>query len=72
MRAAAKKVAQQKAARLVIAPTQVHALSARAASSLRRDWGWLVEGAEGWDHYVAPPDQVADGGRTEAFEPSPR
>jgi pimeloyl-ACP methyl ester carboxylesterase len=70
MRAAAKKIAAQKAARFVVAPTQVHALSARAANSLRRDWGWLVEGAEGWDQYVAPPDHVAVGGRTESFEPS--
>jgi hypothetical protein len=77
MRAAAKRVAAQKvtastafAARLVIAPTQVHALSSRAAGSLRRDWPWLVEGAEGWEHYVAPAQGSIEG-RTEAFERNP-
>ncbi len=68
MRAAAKRVATQKAgARLVVAPTQVHALSARAAGSLRRDWAWLVEGAEGWNGYAAPSDAPEDG-RTESFD----
>lgn len=68
MRAAAKKVAaQQRVARLVVAPTQVHALSARAAGSLRRDWAWLVDGAEGWDGYRAPPPASVEG-RTESFE----
>jgi hypothetical protein len=67
MRAAAKKVATWKPARLVVAPTQVHALSSRAAGSLRRDFRWLVDGAEGWDHYAAPSDSVE--ARTESFEP---
>jgi pimeloyl-ACP methyl ester carboxylesterase len=68
MRASAKAVAAQRgpSARLVVAPTQVHALSSRAASSLRRDWPWLVEGAEGWEHYAAPSDASPDG-RTESF-----
>lgn len=72
MRAAAKRVAAQKtsaSARLVIAPTQVHALSERAASSLRRDWKWLVEGVEGWDGYVASAS-APEGTRTEPYEPS--
>jgi pimeloyl-ACP methyl ester carboxylesterase len=68
MRAAAKKVAAQKSsARLVVAPTQVHALSARAASSLRVDWGWLVERAEGWEQYVTPAQSTPEG-RTEVFD----
>jgi pimeloyl-ACP methyl ester carboxylesterase len=82
MRAAAKKVAAQKAvattgasARLVVAPTQVHALSARAAGALRGDWAWLVEGAEGWEQYVTPAGATGAAGaaveaRTESFEPS--
>lgn len=69
MRAAAKKVAAQKdagAARLVIAPTQVHGLSTRVASSLRHDWVWLVEGAEGWEQYAAPVQAPVEG-RTESY-----
>ena len=71
MRAGAKRVAAQKkaaSARLVVAPTQVHALSDRAARSMRRDWKWLVDGAEGWNGYGAPEDAPLDG-RTEMFEP---
>ncbi len=68
MRAAAKRVAAHEGvARLVIAPTQVHALSARSAGSLRRDWAWLVAGAEGWEAYL-PPAEPDPGGRTEVFE----
>jgi pimeloyl-ACP methyl ester carboxylesterase len=68
MRAAAKKVARERAyARLNIAPTQVHGLSERAAQSARRDWAWLVDGAEGWDTY-APPGEVLPG-KTEDFDP---
>jgi pimeloyl-ACP methyl ester carboxylesterase len=68
MRAAAKKAAAARPARLVVAPTQVHAFSARAASSLRRDWAWLVDGADGWDRY-APPSDLSPEGRIEAYEP---
>jgi len=61
MRAAARKVARERAhARLNIAPTQVHALSERAVQSMRRDWAWLVEGAEGWASY-APPSEALPG-----------
>ncbi len=68
MRAAAKKLARDGAhARLNIAPTQVHGLSERAVQSMRRDWAWLVEGAEGWEAY-APPSEVLPG-KTEAFDP---
>ena len=54
-------------ARLNIAPTQVHALSARAVQSMRRDWAWLVEGAEGWERY-APPSEALPG-KTEQLDP---
>jgi pimeloyl-ACP methyl ester carboxylesterase len=71
MRAAAKRVAGQKtaaSARLVVAPTQKHLLSDHAARSMRRDWRWLVDGAEGWDAYAADDDPPA-GTRTESFDP---
>ncbi len=69
MRAAARKVAGAHApARLVVAPTQVHALSERAVQSMRREWAWLVDGAEGWKAYV-PPDAPALPGRIEVFDP---
>jgi hypothetical protein len=68
MRAAARKVAREGAhARLNIAPTQVHALSERAVQSMRRDWAWLVEGAEGWGRYAPPSETLA--GKTEEFDP---
>ena len=68
MRAAARSVAREGApARLNIAPTQVHALSERAVQSMRRDWPWLVEGAEGWERY-APPSEALPG-KTEEFVP---
>jgi pimeloyl-ACP methyl ester carboxylesterase len=68
MRAAARKVARERAhARLNIAPTQLHALSERAVESMRRDWAWLVEGAEGWERY-APPSEALPG-KTEEFDP---
>jgi hypothetical protein len=66
MRAAARKVAQEKAkARLNIAPTQKHGLSEPVVQSVRRDWPWLVEGAEGWEGYVAPSEELP--GKTEAY-----
>ncbi|MBX3191839.1 MAG: hypothetical protein KF819_32915 [Labilithrix sp.] len=69
MRAAARKVAADKLfARLNVAPTQVHALSAPVVQSMRRDFGWLVDGAEGWIGYV-PPSQDSLPGRTETFDP---
>jgi pimeloyl-ACP methyl ester carboxylesterase len=70
MRAAAKRVAAQKtraSARLVIAPTQKHDLDDRAARSMRRDWKWLVEDAEGWEGYAAT-DEPPEGTRSESFE----
>ena len=69
-RAAAKNVATRKGhARLVVAPTQVHGLSPAAAQAMRRDWWWLVAGADGWDGYVPPPDASSLPGRTEIFDP---
>jgi pimeloyl-ACP methyl ester carboxylesterase len=68
MRAAARNVARERGhARLNIAPTQVHRLSERAVQSMRRDWAWLVEGAEGWEMY-APPSEALPG-KTEEFDP---
>jgi pimeloyl-ACP methyl ester carboxylesterase len=68
MRAAARKVGRERAhARLNIAPTQVHALSERAVQSMRRDWAWLVDGAEGWETYGPPSEALP--GKTEEFEP---
>jgi pimeloyl-ACP methyl ester carboxylesterase len=67
MRAAAKKVAREKArARLNIAATQKHGLSESVVQSVRRDWPWLVEGAEGWEGYVAPSEELP--GKTEPYE----
>lgn len=68
-RSAARNVAKENApARLNIAATQVHGLSEAAVQSMRRDWPWLVEGAEGWSTYVAPADASLPG-KTETFDP---
>lgn len=70
LRAAARNVASEKArARLNVAATQVHGLSAGAVQSMRRDWPWLVEGAPGWEAYVAPTDASLPG-KTETFDPN--
>jgi pimeloyl-ACP methyl ester carboxylesterase len=69
LRAASRNVANEKArARLNVAATQVHGLSAGAVQSMRRDWPWLVEGAPGWEGYVAPAEAALPG-KTEAFDP---
>ena len=68
LRAGARNVATLKApARLNIAPTQVHGLSEPVVQSMRRDWPWLVEGAEGWESYLPPTDATLPG-KTEMFE----
>jgi len=68
LRAAARKVAELKArARLNVAATQVHDLGAAAVESMRRDWAWLVEGAEGWETYSPRPAILP--GKTEVFDP---
>jgi dienelactone hydrolase len=70
LRAAARNVATEKArARLNVAATQVHGLSEGAVQSMRRDWPWLVEGAPGWEGYVAPPSASLPG-KTESFDPN--
>lgn len=70
MRAASRNVANEKArARLNVAATQAHGLSAGAVQSMRRDWPWLVEGAPGWEAYVAPADASLPG-KTETFDPN--
>lgn len=69
-RNAARNVATERApARLNIAPTQVHGLSEPVVQSMRRDWPWLVEGAEGWETF-APPGDASLPGKTETFEPN--
>lgn len=69
LRSAARKVAASGApARLNVAPTQVHGLSELAVQSMRRDWPWLVEGAEGWASY-AVAETTPPPGTTEMFEP---
>lgn len=69
MRTAARNVAARKAhARLNVADIQVHGLGEAAVQSMRRDWPWLVEGAEGWETYVAPSEASLPG-RTERFDP---
>ncbi len=68
-RKAAGNVANEHApARLNIAATQVHGLHAGAVQSMRRDWPWLVEGAEGWATFTARPDPSLPG-KTETFDP---
>jgi poly(3-hydroxybutyrate) depolymerase len=68
-RKAARNVARENApARLNIAATQVHGLSDPVAQSMRRDWPWLVEGAEGWESYV-PRSDASLPGKTETFDP---
>jgi pimeloyl-ACP methyl ester carboxylesterase len=68
-RKAARNAAHEKAlARLNIAATQVHGLSEDVVRSMQRDWPWLVEGAEGWETYLAPGDPSLPG-RTESFDP---
>ena len=70
MRSAARNVASHgKSSRLNVAPTQVHGLSDAAVQSMRRDWRWLIDGAEGWAKY-APAGVAQAPGRTESFEPN--
>jgi pimeloyl-ACP methyl ester carboxylesterase len=69
MRAAARNVATLGVpARLNIAATQVHGLSERAGSSMRRDLPWVVEGAPGWESH-SPSQDASLPGKTETFAP---
>lgn len=66
-RAAAKNVAAQHVtARLNIAGTSAHGMWDQVVRSMRRDWPWLVDGAEGWDDYIPPTDEQP--GRTEIID----
>jgi pimeloyl-ACP methyl ester carboxylesterase len=71
-RSAARNVAAQHLpARLNIAGTSAHGMWDTVMRSMRRDWPWLVEGAEGWEDYTPPIEETPLPGRTEPFEPSP-
>ncbi|MBX3226222.1 MAG: hypothetical protein KIT84_28380 [Labilithrix sp.] len=65
-RNAARNVAAQRSrARLVIAGTHAHGMWDQVVRAMRRDWPWLVEGAEGWNEYVAPTEDFP--GRSESY-----
>lgn len=61
--------AQGVPARLNIAGTNRHGIWDVVVQSVRRDWPWLVEGAAGWESYVAPVEIEALPGKTESFTP---
>lgn len=68
-RNAARNVARHHAAaRLNIAGTNQHGIWDVVVQSMRRDFPWLVENAEGWESYRAPPEQSVLPGKTEVFE----
>ena len=68
-RRAAQNVAKQGVpARLDIAGTKDHGMWDQVVQSMRRDWPWLVEGAEGWASYT-PADDGQLPGKTEFFDP---
>lgn len=67
-RTAARNVARQGApARLDLAGTNAHGMWDAVVQSMRRDWPWLVEGAEGWEAYAPPPEEGLPG-KTETFD----
>jgi len=71
-RNSARNVARHGArARLNLAGTNAHGMWNPVLQSMRRDWPWLVEGAEGWDAYAPPAEDAAAPGRTETFDPPP-
>lgn len=71
-RNAARNVARQGApARLDIAGTNAHGMWNAVVDSMRRDWPWLVEDAEGWEAYTPPVEETALPGKTETFDPPP-
>lgn len=67
-RAAQNVAAQGVPARLDIAGTTAHGMWDQVVQSMRRDWPWLVAGAEGWDGYTGPSDPSLPG-KTESFDP---
>ena len=69
-RTAARNVAHHGVpARLDIAGTNEHGMWDVVVRSMRRDWPWLVEGAEGWEAYAPPAEDAPLPGKTETFEP---
>ncbi len=67
-RAAAKNLARHEVAvRLNIAGTTEHGMWEVVVQSMRRDWSWLVEGADGWESYVPPREDAPLPGKTESF-----
>lgn len=69
-RKAARNVARYGVpARLDIAGTNEHGMWDVVVRSMRRDWPWLVEGAEGWEKYAPPGEDAPLPGRTETFDP---
>jgi pimeloyl-ACP methyl ester carboxylesterase len=67
-RAAARNVAAHEgAARVNLVGTSSHGIFDEVVRSVRRDWPWLVDGAEGWESYRAPPEKTTSPGRTERF-----
>jgi poly(3-hydroxybutyrate) depolymerase len=69
-RTAARNVARHGVpARLNIAGTNEHGMWDAVVRSMRRDWPWFVEGAEGWESYAPPAEETPLPGKTETFEP---
>ena len=69
-RNAARNLARQGVpARLDIAGTSAHGMWDAVVQSMRRDWPWLVEGAEGWEAYTPQVEEGALPGKTETFDP---
>ena len=67
-RTAARNLARHAVAvRLNIAGTTEHGMWDVVVQSMRRDWPWLVEGADGWETYVAPREDAPLPGKTESF-----
>lgn len=67
-RAAAKNVhARGGHAILNIAGTGLHNLNDPVVRSMRRDWGWLVENAPGWERYAPSQDEGPPQGTSETF-----
>jgi pimeloyl-ACP methyl ester carboxylesterase len=69
-RAAARNIARHGVpARLDLAGTTAHGMWDDVVRSMRRDWPWVVEGAEGWESYAPPAEAAPLPGKTESFEP---
>jgi pimeloyl-ACP methyl ester carboxylesterase len=67
-RAAARNLSRHAVAvRLNIAGTTEHGMWDVVVQSMRRDWPWLVEAADGWEAYVPPREEAPLPGKTESF-----